>query len=348
MTSKTLAEIASLVGATLSGDSSRCVSGAEALLDAGSDDISFLGDPRYVPQLELTRAAAVLVSEDHPVTDSSDGPALLRVANPSGAMTLVAECLASKPETPSIGVHPSAVVDSSAQVASGVSIGALCVVGPRAVIGEGTVLHPAVVLGEGAEVGAGSVLHPRVVLYPFVKIGRDCVLEAGVVLGSRGFGYEPTADGWIPVPQSGRVELGDRVDIGANCAVDCARIGATRFGNGVKLDNLVHVAHNVKIDDNSMVLGQVGLAGSAHLGKWVIIAGQVGINGHRTLGDGVKVGGGSRVFDDIPPGKEVFGVPAHDKKTAIRNLRVAPRLHEMRRHIRDLEARLAQLERGTE
>jgi len=218
------------------------------------------------------------------------------------------------------------------------------VVGRDVIVGAGVILHAAVVLGEGVHVGAGSELHPRVVLYPFVRIGVDCVLEAGVVLGSRGFGYEPTPEGWQPVPQSGRVELGDRVDLGANCAVDCARLGATRLRNGVKLDNLVHVAHNVQIGENSMVLGQVGLAGSAHLGEWVIIAGQVGINGHRTLGDGVKVGGGSLVFDDIPSGAEVLGVPAHDKKAAIRNLRVAPRLHEMRQQIRDLQARLKALE----
>jgi len=344
MTSKTLAELASLVGATLIGDPSRSVTGAEALLDADCDDISFLADPRYKSQLDQTRAAAVLVGDDQPLPEIISGPAFLLVADPSAAMTVVAKSLSPEARTPEPGVHPSAVVDPSAQLGAGVSVGPLCVVGRDVIVGAGVILHAAVVLGEGVHVGAGSELHPRVVLYPFVRIGVDCVLEAGVVLGSRGFGYEPTPEGWQPVPQSGRVELGDRVDLGANCAVDCARLGATRLRNGVKLDNLVHVAHNVQIGENSMVLGQVGLAGSAHLGEWVIIAGQVGINGHRTLGDGVKVGGGSLVFDDIPSGAEVLGVPAHDKKAAIRNLRVAPRLHEMRQQIRDLQARLKALE----
>jgi UDP-3-O-[3-hydroxymyristoyl] glucosamine N-acyltransferase len=339
MTPKTLAELAALVGAELRGPGEATVDGMASLRDAGPRELSFLTDARYADDLRTTAAGAVVVRPAQAEL-AGDLPALL-VEDPSAAVDLLAAALAPPTAGVPEGIHPSAVVDPSAEVGAGAAVGPLVSVGPGASLGAGCVLHAGVVVGEGASVGAGSVLHPRVVLYPHVRIGARCVLHAGVVLGSGGFGFAPTPEGWVPIPQSGSVVLGDDVEMGANCAVDCARLGVTRVGNGVKLDNLVHIAHNVQIGDHSLIVAQSGVAGSARLGRGVVLAGQVGINGHLTLGDGVRVGGKSAVFKDVPAGREVLGIPATDKRAAIRNMRTLPRLHELERRVRQLEARLA-------
>ncbi len=347
MTTTTLAELAALVGAELRGlDPAAAaeleIDGVAALRDAGPSELSFLVDPRYAGELEGTRAAAVLLRPDQAALAGALPTLVLE--DPSGAVDRLASALAPRTEGPAPGVHPSAVVDPTATLGQGVAVGPLASVGPGASLGDGVIVHAGAVVGEGATVGVGTVLHPRVVLYPHVEVGARCVLHAGVVVGSGGFGFAPTEAGWVPIPQSGTTILGDDVELGANTAVDCARLGATRVGNGVKVDNLVHVAHNVQIGDHSLIVAQSGVAGSARLGRGVVLAGQVGINGHVTLGDGVRVGGKSAVFKDVPAGREVLGIPATDKRAAIRNMRTMPRLHELERRVRELESRLE--ERG--
>lgn len=338
MISRTLAELATLCGAVVDGDPSLRVEGPATLAEAGPHEITFLANPRYVPQLATTRAGAVVVTRDCAAPRA--GLALLRCDDPSRAFTAVVRAFQPPASVPAAGVHPRALVDPSAIVDPSASIGPNCTVGPAARIGARTVLVANVFVGAHAAVGADGVLHPGVVVYERVTIGARALIHAGTVLGSDGFGFEPTATGWNKIPQVGTVEVGDDVEIGANCAIDRGRFGPTRIGNGVKLDNLVHVAHNVVVGDGSLLIAQVGIAGSARVGKRAILAGQVGIGGHAVIGDGARIGAQAGVLSEAAPGAELWGTPARPRAEALRSAALVARLPEMQARVRALEKRL--------
>jgi len=342
MTTRTLAELASLCGAELSGDGERRITGPASLEDAGAGEISFLANPRYAEQLATTGAAAVVVATDLEV--ERNGLALLRCSDPNAAFSKIVGAFASADFVPESGVHASAVVDPSAEIGASVAIGAGCTVERGARIGAGAVLHAGVVVGAGAVVGERTVLHPNVVLYARCEVGASCVLHAGVVIGSDGFGFDPSPSGWVKVPQCGNVCIEDEVEIGANTTIDRARFGTTRIGRGVKIDNLVHIAHNVKIGDNALLVAQVGVSGSCTVGRMAILGGQTGLAGHVTVGDGARVGGGSGVFADLAGGADYLGYPARPRREALRAMAVPKRVERLSQTVSDLERRLACLE----
>jgi len=342
MITRTVSELAEICGATLEGDGARRLVGPAALAEAAPDQISFLGHPRYVDQLERTRAGAVLVSREL-ACPRADLP-LLRCDNPSRAFTRVIEAFLPESDRARPGVAPSAVVAPDVRLGEHVSVGPRCVIEAGAVLGERVVLRPGVVVGARAEVGAESILHPGVVLYPGVRVGRRCVIHAGAVLGSDGFGFDPTPEGWEKIPQCGSVVVEDDVEIGANTTIDRGRFEATTIGRGVKIDNLVHVAHNVRIGEHSLLIAQVGVAGSCHIGRRVVLAGQVGIAGHVELGDGVRISAQSGVNKDLSDG-DWFGSPVRPQKEGLRIQAALPKLPDALRRIRELEARLAELEK---
>lgn len=337
MIHRTASELAELCGAVLEGDGARVIVGPASLAQARGDQISFLRSARHSEALEATSAGAVLVPLD--LTPSRRDLALLRCADPSRAFTRVVE--AFRPPLPSLpaGVHPSAVVAEDVELGPGVHVGAGCVVGAGAVLGPDATLHPGVVVGPRCRIGARTELRPRVVLYEDVEIGCDGLVHAGTVIGSDGFGFEPSASGWEKIPQFGGVVVGDRVEIGANCAIDRGRFEATRIGNGVKIDNLVHIAHNVVVEDDALLIAQVGIAGSARVGRGAILAGQVGIAGHLSIGAGARVGAQSGIGRDVPPGTEHFGTPSREKGEALRIHMLSGKLPELFRRVRDLERR---------
>lgn len=343
MTIRTLSELAALCGATLSGDGQRAIHGPASLSEAGPDEVSFLVNPRYAGLLATTRAGAVVLGED--VAVEREDLALLRSADPNGAFSRIVGAFAAEEATLEPGVHPAAVVDATAEIGAGAAIGPACVVGRGARIGERAVLHAGVVVGAGAVVGEGTVLHPKVVLYPRCEIGASCVVHAGCVIGSDGFGFDPSPDGWVKVPQCGIVRVGDRVEIGANTTIDRARFGATRIGNGVKIDNLVHVAHNVEVGDGALLVAQVGISGSSRVGRFAILGGQVGVAGHVNVGDGARVAGQSGVFGDLEGGTDYLGHPARPRKEALRAMATPKRVERLAESVRDVERRLARLEK---
>jgi UDP-3-O-[3-hydroxymyristoyl] glucosamine N-acyltransferase len=187
------------------------------------------------------------------------------------------------------------------------------------------------------------VLHPGVVVYPHSILGADCVVHAGTVIGSDGFGFRHTSAGWVKTPQVGNVEIGDKVEIGANCAIDCGRFGPTRIGSGTKLDNHVHVGHNVDVGEHCLLIAKVGIAGSTRIGRGVILAGGVGVAGHLEIGAGARVAAGSGVITDVPAGADWFGYPAKPQLHSIRISKELDRLPNLRRRVRALE-RLAGIE----
>ncbi len=342
MTPRTLLELAELTGSDLIGFGDRSVTGPASLRDAKDGEISFLVERHHLAELETTRASAVVVGAE--IETSRTDLALLRSKDPGRAFSKIVLAFAPEEVPVALGIHPTAVIDPSARMDADVRVGPLCVVGRDAHLGARAVLHPGVVVGAGARVGQETVLYPAVILYPHAVVGARCVVHAGTVLGSDGFGFEPGAEGWDKIPQCGIVVVEDDVEIGANVTIDCARFGATRIGRGVKIDNLVHIAHNVQVDEAAMLVAQVGVAGSSRIGKRAILAGQAGISGHIEVGDGARVGGGSAVFKDVPPGEDVFGIPATRKSEFLRTLGRQSRLGALFEGFRRLERRVAELE----
>jgi UDP-3-O-[3-hydroxymyristoyl] glucosamine N-acyltransferase len=344
MTALTVAQLARLCGAALEGDPTVTVTGPAPIAEARPDQVTFVTNARFALDLEHTRAGAVVLPRE--LDTKRRDLVLLRTDEPSRAFSRVIEAFRPMDELPVTGIHASAVVDPSARIAASASIGPCATIGPEAEIGENASIGPGVVVGARCTIGVASALSAHVVLYPRTRIGQRCLVHAGTVIGADGFGFEPGPQGWEKIPQCGWVEIGDDVEIGANCTIDRGRFGATRLGAGVKLDNLVHVAHNVLLGEGALLVAQVGVAGSARIGRGVVLAGQVGVANHMNVGDGARVGGQSAVFNDLAGGREYFGSPAVDKAEALRALAVHRRLPEMAVRLRKLEQRVRDLERG--
>lgn len=336
-----LAEIAEHLGARIVGDPDRSVSGVAALRDAGPGELSFLFGPRHRREAEASRAGVLLTGAW--AEDLADGPAgrtLVVVEDPELALNRVLDLLypATAVEP---GVHPTALVDPEARVAEDASVGPYAVVGAGSTVGSGSAIHAHAVLGRNCRVGSGCVLHPHAVLYDGTVLGDRVVVHAGTVVGADGFGYVSRADGHHKVPQVGRAVVEDDVEIGALSAVDRAKVGRTRIGEGTKIDNLVQVGHNVEIGRRSILCGQSGIAGSTRLGDGVVLAGQAGVGGHITLGDGVQVGAASAAVRPVPDGTVVSAtVPAMEIGRWRRQAALLGRLDEMNRRLRRLEREL--------
>jgi UDP-3-O-[3-hydroxymyristoyl] glucosamine N-acyltransferase len=348
---KTVAELAELCGGSVEGQGNLAITGPAGLADAAEGNVSFLAQPKYAAQLETTAASAVLVAMDQ-VVERKD-LALVRCESPEAAFTRV--ILAFAPDIPEMpGGHSShASIDPAASVHPGARVAAFVSIGPGATVADGAVLHPGVVLGAHSRVGADTVLHPHVVIYPYAEVGARCIVHAGTVIGSDGFGFHPVPAGvpeqplWQKTPQVGNAVVEDDCEIGANSAIDCARFGSTRIGRGCKLDNMVHVGHNVQVGENTLLLAQVGIAGSTTIGKNVIIAGQAGVTGHVHVGDGAVVMGGAGVIADVEAGAEMFGYPAGKRREKLRGIVGAEKagkdVRALKKEVKELSSRLEEL-----
>lgn len=340
---RTTGEMARQVGAVLEGDGALDIKGIAGLKEAQPGDLTFLANPRYAKLVSETRATAVLLPMDW--QKPCGAPVRLRVKDPDRAFAQLAVFFAPPPVPIAPGVHPTAVVAADARLGEGVSVGPCAVIQPGAEIGEGTILHAGCYIGHGVKIGRQGLLYPHVSIREYCRIGDRVILHNGVVIGSDGFGYTVDEKGVrTKIPQQGIVVIGNDVEIGANTAVDRARFGQTRIGNGVKIDNLVQVAHNVVIGDHSVVVGQVGIAGSTEIGRYVILGGQVGLVGHVHVGDGVMVGAQSCVMKDVPPRTMVSGYPAMPHNESKKLHAHLARLPELKAKVAELEARLKALE----
>ena len=336
----TLAEIAEKVGGVLEGEGDVEITGVAALSDAGSGDISFLSSPRYASQVAGTGASAVVVAEDWSGECSCP---VIRVGNPDKAFADVAAEFAPEAVAYEPGVHGTAVVAADAVLGEGVSIGPHCVVEPGAEIGDRTVICAGCYIGHGSALGAGCKLYPRVTVRERVTIGDRAILHPGVVIGSDGFGYVLEGPVWKKIPQVGTVEIGNDVEIGANSTVDRGRFGKTVIEDGVKLDNLVQVAHNVRIGKNSAAAAQVGISGSTTIGHNVMLGGQAGIAGHLTVGDRAAVGAKAGVTKSVPAEMFVSDYPARPHKQAKKIHAHVARLPELKEKVKQLEKRISDL-----
>ena len=333
----TLGELASLVGGRLEGDPSLPIRGVAALGIAGPDQIALLAASRYRPDVPGSRAGALLVSTDLAAA-LQDGRPRVIVADPHAALIpLLARFHPAAPAR--AGIHPTAVLGRGVRLGSDVEVGAYVVLGEGAEVGDRARIGANSVVGRGCRVGADSLLHPQVTLYSGAVIGARVILHSGARIGSDGFGSAASSAGHAKIPQVGGCIIEDDVEIGANSCVDRGSIGDTVIGRGSKLDNLVHVAHNVRIGPHCVLTALVGIAGSTTVGTGVAFGGQSGAIGHLTIGDGAKVAAKSAIFQDVAPGTTVMGIPASDQGPMRRAFALFPRLPELFRRLRALEGR---------
>lgn len=333
-----LGEIARHVGGTLHGDAGRVITGVATLQNAGPADITFLANPRYRKYLASTRAGAVILAgkdQDECVV------AAVVVANPYAAYARAAALLYAERDLPGPGVHPSACVSAESRLHDGVSIGPQCVIEAGAEIAAQVSIGPGCFIGKDAVIGEGSRLSPNVTICHGVRIGRRALIHPGAVIGSDGFGLAGDNGVWLKVPQLGGVSIGDDVEIGANTTIDRGALEDTVIEDGVKLDNQIQVAHNVRIGAHTAIAGCVGIAGSAHIGKRCTIGGGVGISGHLEIADDVHITGMSFVTKSIrQPGVYSSGIPADTNQQWHKNTVRFRQLDDMARRLKALEERL--------
>jgi UDP-3-O-[3-hydroxymyristoyl] glucosamine N-acyltransferase len=337
-------EIAERLKGALEGPADLVIRGVAGIREAQAGEITFVANPRYAPDAAGTKASAILVRRDW--AKPASAAAIIKVDNPDDAFAEVARWFAPAPPPAYPGVHPSAVVDPGARLGDGVSVGPFCVIEAGAQIGDRTVLRAHCYVGHDARVGCDGLLYPFVSIRERCVVGDRVVLHNGVVIGSDGFGYTVDAQGVRhKIPQLGIVVVGNDVEIGANTTVDRARFGRTRIGHGVKIDNLVQIAHNVSIGDHSVIVAQAGIAGSTEIGQGVILAGQVGVAGHLSLGDRVMVGAQSGVAKDIPSGQVWRGSPARPIREMMEIDAMVYRLPKVREQLQKLSERIALIEK---
>lgn len=340
-----LSELASLTNADIEGAWEEIeITGAAGLDEAEAGHVTFLANPRYTPRVQTTRASAIYLAEG--VEAGRTGIAVLRTRDPYLAYTRALRLFHPEPEFASF-IHPSAVIDPSARIAERVWIGACAVVGRNVEIAEGVRLFPNVTIYDGVRIGENSTIHSGVALRAGTQIGARVSIHNNVVVGSDGFGYAKDEERrWLKIPQTGRVCVEDDVEIGAGTTIDCASVGETRIARGTKIDNLVQIGHSCTVGEDTLLCAQVGLAGSSHIGNRVILAGQAGVAGHLTIGDDVVLMAKSATSHNVPAGKVLSGIPAFDNRDWLRATAAFRRLGDMQRTIRQLEARLAALEKN--
>ena len=336
-------ELAEWLGATFEGDGERELAGVAPLETAGASEFAFVGSRKAAQQAESSAAGCLIVPMEWP---SSSYRTVIRAPEPrtacARAMSRFYPTAELKP-----GVHPTAVIGKD------VEMGALVSIGPHAVVGDGTRIGVAASIGAGAIVGKrvvlgeGSVLHPNVTVYDTVDIGRGAILHSGAVIGADGFGYVMEHDRWHKFPQVGRVEIGDFVEIGANSCVDRAALGVTEIGEGTKLDNMVHVAHNCRIGKHVVVAAQTGFSGGVVVEDYAVIGGQVGIGDKARIESRAVLGSGCGVLPSkiVRSGQTVWGTPARPLKQHLEQLANMAHVPEMRKELVEIKRRLAELER---
>ena len=340
----TLAELATRLGCHLEGDGTIEVTRVAAVGDAGPGDVTFVTNAKYAGRLATTRASAVILAAS---SDASPGVAPCAVLRARRPYVAVAEAVAAltPPPRPAPGISSLASIDPSAEIAAGVSIGAFVAIGPRVRVGAHTAIYPHTVIGAGAVIGEDCTIHAQVSIRNDVFIGNRVTIQDAAVIGSDGFGFAEREDGThLKIPQVGRVVIEDDVEIGAQSAVDRPAVGETRIGRGTKIDNLVQVAHGVKIGRNVLLAAQVGISGSTVLDDAVVMAGQSGAAGHLRLGKRVQVSAKSAVTKDIEDGQHIAGIPAGDVRDWREATVLVRKLPELRKAVSDIEQRLTALE----
>lgn len=341
----TAQQIAGLIGGTIEGNADATVQTFAKIEEGMEGAISFLANPKYEPYLYSTASSVVLVNNDFSPSQPVKAT-LIRVPNAYEAIARLLSFYESQ-MTKRKGIHPTAVIEESASVGEDCYIGPYVYIGEGVTVGRGTQIYAHSVVEKGASVGDDCLIYPNVSIYHECVIGSRVILHSGCVIGADGFGFAPGAEGYEKIPQIGRVEIEDDVEIGANTCVDRSTMGATRIHRGVKLDNLVQVAHNCEVGSHTVMSAQVGVAGSTKIGEWCMFGGQVGIAGHALIGDRTLSGAQAGIAGSIRKGHvTVQGSPAIDAKVFARASAVFKNLPEMYREFYRMKEELEALKAG--
>ena len=334
-------QIASFIGGKVEGDENATVSSFAKIEEGKKGAISFLSNPKYLHYIYDTESSIVLVDNnlklDKPVTTT-----LIRVDNAYECVAKLLQLYESyKPKKK--GVDPLASISQTAKIGNDVYIGAFACIGDGATIGDGTQIYPHAVIGDNVEIGNNCTLYPNTTIYQGCKLGNNVTIHAGTVIGADGFGFAPNADGYDKIPQIGIVTIEDNVEIGANTCIDRSTMGSTVIRKGVKLDNLIQVAHNVEIGENTVMSAQVGIAGSTKIGAWCMFGGQVGIAGHSNIGDKTFLGAQSGVPGNIKGNQTLIGTPPMEPKAYFKSQAIFRKLPELYKEINELKKEIEEL-----
>ena len=337
----TAKQIAELLGGTVDGNGNAAVNTFAKIEEGTPGALSFLSNVKYTQHIYTTKSSVVLVNKDFK-PEQPISATLIRVDNAYEALAKLMSIYASmKPGR--TGISSLASVSEKAKIGKNVYIGPFAVIEDGATVGDNTQIYPLVTIGEGAYVGSDCILYPHVTIYYACKVGNRCILHAGSVVGADGFGFAPTPNGYDKIPQIGIAELEDDVEIGANTCVDRSTMGRTVVHKGVKLDNMVQVAHNVEVGENTVISAQTGIAGSSKVGAWCMIGGQSGISGHLTIGDKVNFCAKTGAISNIESNQTIMGYPAIAHRNYLRSSILFKQLPEMDATIRQLQKEIEEL-----
>lgn len=317
------------------------ITGLSAIVEATPHTITYAESTKYLAELEATQASAVIIPADERLQAIATQRNLAWIITPQPRLVFAqAIALFYQPFKPAPAIHSTAVIDPAAQIGENVAIGAHVVIQSGAKIGNYVCIHPNVVIYPGASVGDRTVLHANCTIHERTQIGADCVVHAGAVIGSEGFGFVPTREGWLKMEQSGYTVLEDGVEVGCNSAIDRPAVGETRIGRNTKIDNLVQIGHGVKVGQGCAFAAQVGIAGGSAIGNRVILAGQVGVGNEAKIGDGAIASAKTGVHASVEPGKTMSGYPAVEHKVFLKSSVMYSRLYEMYQAIKQIQKRL--------
>ena len=336
-------QIAEFIQGTIVGDENATVHTFAKIEEGIPGAISFLSNPKYTHYIYDTQSSIVLVNKDFE-PEKEIKATLIKVDNAYESLAKLLNLYEmSKPKT--TGIDPLAYIAPTAKIGENVYIAPFAWVGDNAVIGDNTSLHPHATVGSGAKVGSNCILYPHATVYHDCRVGNNCILHAGSVVGADGFGFAPSPEGYEKIPQIGIAILEDNVEIGANTCIDRATMGATIIRKGVKLDNLIQIAHNVEVGSNTVMASQVGVAGSTKIGEWCMFGGQVGVAGHITVGNKVNMGAQSGVNGSVKDGKALIGTPPIEFKNYFKSSAVFKKLPDMYLELASLKKELDELKK---
>lgn len=336
-------QIAAIVDGTVDGDGEILISDFAKIEEGRPGTITFLANPKYTHHIYTTGASAVLVRNDF-VPEQPLAVTLIRVADPYDTLARLLTMVQQMMHPAKKGIEQPCFVAEGVKIPEDAYVGAFAYIGAGSVIGPGAQIYPQSYVGAGCTIGEGTTLYSGVKVYDGCRIGNRCIIHSGAVIGADGFGFAPEGDSYRKIPQTGIVEIADDVEIGANTTVDRATMGRTYVGQGVKLDNLIQIAHNVEVGDNTVMASQAGIAGSTKIGRHCMIGGQVGLAGHITVGDNAQLAAQSGTPKDVPAGARLFGSPAMDLREYGRQAVTIKRLPDLFKRVDDLTARLRDIE----
>lgn len=335
----TASQLAAIVNGTVEGDDNVKVSTFARIEEGHSGALSFLANPKYTHHIYSTDSSVVLVKKDF-TPEQPVKATLIRVDDPYATVAHLLEMVTQMSKVEKVGIETPSFISEGVDVPEDAYVGAFAYIGKGVKLAPGVKIYPQVYIGDGCEVGEGTVLYAGVKIYAGCKVGKRCIIHSGAVIGADGFGFAPIDGGYEKIPQTGNVEIEDDVEIGANTTIDRAMMGATRIGKGVKLDNLIQIAHNCSVGEHTVMAAQAGVAGSAKIGAHCMVGGQVGFVGHISIADGTQIGAQSGVSKPTKPGDRVMGSPAVDMGEYARGLVYAKKLGSLYERVKELEKKI--------